>query len=79
MQRKCTICIRVNVMTIKSILIFDKHEGKLVAFTDLGGANRDIKMLLNKLANHVLVLIVHAVFKPILSSPAAILNLMTPL
>lgn len=75
-QRQCTVSM--DEMTIKSGLVFDKQKGTLVGFIDLGGANRDIELLLNgrdesnkQLADHVLVFMARAVFKPTLSLPVA--------
>ena len=73
-------CLSMDEMKIKSGLVFDKHHGTLVGFTDLGNVNRDIKTLVSgaseesegrKLATHTFVFFVRAVFKPSLSLPVA--------
>ena len=63
-------------MKIKSGLVFEKHSGTLVGFTDLGSVNRDIEMLLHSdsnesneenLATHAFAFLARAVFKPCIS------------
>ena len=68
----------MNEMKIKSGLVFDKHSGALIGFTDL---NRDIELLVAdvdddnapqvKLAQHVFVFMIRSLFKPSLSLPVA--------
>ena len=79
-QHHCALS--VDEMKIKSGLVFDKHRGALVGFTDLGSANMDIELVMSgtqqddetvrgKPANHVLAFLARAVFKPSLSLPIA--------
>ena len=74
--------VSMDEMKIKSGLVFNKHDGTLVGFTDLGRVNRDIEMMLSssgageesnegKLADQVLVFLARSVFKPSLSVPVA--------
>ena len=69
-------------MKLKSGLVFNKHTGALSVFVDLGSANRDIEMAVSEsgdqdessaaeLAEHVLVFLARAIFKPSLSIPVA--------
>ena len=41
----------MDEMKIKSGLVFEKHSGTLVGFTDLGSVNRDVEMLLHSDSN----------------------------
>ena len=75
-QHYCALSM--DEMKIKSGLVFDKHNGTLVGFTDLGSVNRDIEMLVcgdgdkldgGKLATHAFVFLARAVFKCSLSLP----------
>lgn len=70
----------MDEMKIKSGLMFDKHNGTLVGFTDLSSANSDIELIMGgkgeeavrgKPADHVFVFLVRAVFKPSLSMTVA--------
>ena len=68
----------MDEMKIKSGLVFDKHNGTLVGFTDLGSVNRDIETIMGgkedvrgKPADHVFVFLARSVFKPSLSLPVA--------
>ena len=70
----------MDEMKIKSGLVFNKHSGALVGFTDLGSVNRDIELLMgcdgeeemrSKLADQVFVFMARAVFKPSLTVPIA--------
>ena len=70
-----TALLSMDEMKIKSGLVFDKHNGTLVGFTD-----RDIEMLVcgdgdeldgGKLATHAFVFLARAVFKLSLSLPVA--------
>lgn len=72
--------ISMDEMKIKRGLVFDKHSGTLVGFTDLGSVNRDIEVLMSeneeeevrgKPADQVFVFLARAVFKPSLSVPVA--------
>ena len=67
-------CLSMDEMKIKSGLVFDKHHGTLVGFTDLGnvksrhllsGASEESEG--RKLATHTFIFFVRAVFKPSLS------------
>ena len=63
-QQCCALSM--DEMKIKSGLVFEKHSGTLVGFTDLGSVNRDIEMLLHSdnesnernLAKHAFVFLV---------------------
>lgn len=77
-QRLCALSM--DEMKIKSGLVYDKHNGTLIGFTDLGSLNCDIKMLVcgdsekpenGKLATHTFVFLARAIFKPSLSVPIA--------
>ena len=76
-QHHCALSM--DEMKIKSGLIFDKHNGTLVGFTDLGSVNRDIEIIMGgkeeevrgKPADHVFVFLARSVFKPSLSIPVA--------
>ena len=67
----------MNEMKIKKGLVFDKHMGNLVGFTDLGDVNRDIEVLMNgdeavnELADHAFVFMARSIFKPSVSIPIA--------
>lgn len=43
-QHHCALAM--DEMKIKSGLVYNKHDGTLVGFTDLGSANRDIELLM---------------------------------
>lgn len=73
-QHQCVLAM--DEMKIKSGLVFDKHQGTLIGFTDLGTVNRDIEFIMKEdrpnaieeeLADQVFVFLVRAVFKPSLS------------
>jgi hypothetical protein len=77
-QHQCAISM--DEMKIKRGLVYNKHKGTLVGFTDLGSANRDIEILMSnegdtslesRLADQVFVFMARAVFKPSLSVPVA--------
>lgn len=72
----CTLSM--DEMKIKSGLVFNKHEGRLVGFIDLGKVNHDIERVMSgdddsteELADHVFVFMVRAVFKPSLTAAVA--------
>ena len=62
----CTLSM--DEMKIKSGLVFDKHNGTLVGFTDIGNANRDIELMCS---NDERSKNARAVFNPSLSIPVA--------
>ena len=69
--------LSMDEMKIKSGLVFDKHNGSLVGFVDLGEVNHSIETLMNgedekgtQLAD-AYVFMARAVFKPSLSMPVA--------
>lgn len=77
-QHHCAISM--DEMKIKRGLVYDKHKGTLVGFTDLGSVNHDIEILMSdegdktlegRMADQVLVFMARAVFKPSLSIPVA--------
>ncbi len=77
-QHQCTLSM--DEMKIKSGLVFNKHAGTLVGFTDLGSVNRDIELLMGgeseratggHLADQAFVFMARAVFKPSLTVPVA--------
>ena len=75
------VALSMDEMKIKSGLVFNKHEGTLCGFIDLGSSNREIEQALSgrgteeesagKLADQVFVLMARSVFKPSLSLPVA--------
>ena len=76
-QHHCAISM--DEMKIRKGLVFDKNNGTLVGFTDLGGVNRDIELIMGgkeeevrgKLADHTLAFLARVVFKPSVSLPVA--------
>ena len=66
-------------MSIKSGLVFSKHTGTLVGFTDLTSVNSDFAKLVEgestaggcHLADKILVLMARAIFRPSVSYPVA--------
>ena len=73
-QHHCALSM--DEMKIKSGLVFDKHSGTLVGFTDIGSVNRDIEMIMSgnsekEPADQAFVFLARAVFKPSLSLPVA--------
>lgn len=77
-QHHCILAM--DEMKIKSGLVFDKHNGILVGFIDIGSVNRDIELMMSEnnestngeqLADHVFVFLVRAVYKPSLCLPIA--------
>ena len=65
-------------MTVKSGLVFNKHTGALVGFTDLTSVNSDFQKLSSEsgivehtLADKVLVFMARAIFRPSISYPIA--------
>ena len=77
-QHQCALSM--DEMKIKSGLVFSKHTGSLVGFTDLESVNHDIEKVIDgehedvtsgDLASHVFVLMARAVFQPSLCVPVA--------
>lgn len=74
-QHHCGLLM--DEMKIKKGLVFDRHMGNLVGFTDLGEVNRDIELLtkgdeaVNELADHAFVFMARSIFKPSVSIPIA--------
>ena len=71
----CTLMM--DEMKIKSGLVFDKHNGTLTGFVDLGSVTNDIELVLSDLsceralAEHAFVFMARAIFKPTLCMPVA--------
>ena len=70
--------LSLDEMKIRSGLVFDKHKGRLIGFVDLGSVNSDINKMMSVseeetevLADHVLVVMARAIFKPSLAVPIA--------
>ena len=65
--QKC-ICVVFDEVKVKEGLVFDKHSGEIIGFTDLGEANNDIEILEReidqppKLAKSMLVFMVRGIF-----------------
>ena len=77
--QRLLVALSMDEMKIKSGLVFNKNEGRLVGFTDLGRVNSDIEELLSnesesaeeQLADSVFVFMIRAIFKPSLSVAVA--------
>ena len=71
----CTLMM--DEMKIKSGLVFDKPNGTLTGFVDLGSVANDIELVLSDLsceralAEHAFVFMARAIFKPTLCMPVA--------
>jgi len=75
-QNHCSLSM--DEMKIRSGLVFNKHNGTLIGFVDLGKVNHEIELLVSgknvskqELADQVFVFMARAVFKPSLSVPVA--------
>ena len=77
--QRLLVALSMDEMKIKSGLVFNKNEGRLVGFTDLGRGNSDIEELLSnesesaeeQLADSVFVFMIRTIFKPSLSVAVA--------
>ena len=78
--QRLLVALSMDEMKIKSGLVFNKNEGRLVGFTDLGRGNSDVEELLSnesesaeeqQLADSVFVFMIRTIFKPSLSVAVA--------
>jgi len=68
-ELKRYVSLIIDEMKIKEGLVYNKHSGKVIGFTDLGDINNELIQLEKGtdsehplIATHVLVLMIHGIF-----------------